>query len=241
MLTVFILLADSEVSGGFTSALVQRSQQLTGDDPCTVFWINCIWGLLIYAVLFIAAPLIADFYRQQELVAIARVLFLVIIINLLNIVPRANLTIAIDFKSQRIANTFSTILSSALAILMVQYGYGYWSLVCLVVSKSLVSWIGIWWFYTWLPKWRFSRKSFDLIFSFGSNLMLAGFVATFVNNLYIELISRFYNAVQVGFYTQATNLSNYASQFIASSLQGVTYRIMTSIKDDRERLIGIYK
>lgn len=241
MLTVFSLLADSVVTGGFTSALIHRSQQLTEDDSCTVFWINCVWGLLIYITLFTAAPLIAGFYRQPELVAIARVLFLVIIVNALTVVPRAKLTIAVDFKSQSITNTFSTILSSAIGILMVQYGYGYWSMVWLVVIKSLISSIGIWWFCPWLPKWRFSRKSFESIFSFGSNLMLAGFVATLVNNLYAALIGRFYNAAQAGFYIQATNLSNYVSQFIASSLHGVTYPIMTSIKEDRDRLIGIYK
>jgi O-antigen/teichoic acid export membrane protein len=71
--------------------------------------------------------------------------------------------------------------------------------------------------------------------------MLAGFVASFVNNLYIALIGRFYNAVQVGFYTQASNMSNTLYGFVSSSLQGVTYPIMTSIKDDRERLINIYK
>jgi teichuronic acid exporter len=241
VLTIFILLAESVVSGGFASALVQRSQQLTEDDSCTVFWINCVWGLLIYIALFTAAPLIAEFYRQPELVAIARVLFLVIIINTLTIVPRAKLTIIVDFRSQAIANTIATFFSSTLAILMASNGYGYWALVWLTISKSFISSVCIWWFCPWLPKWRFSRKSFESIFSFGSNLMVASFVATVVNNLYVVLIGRFYNVTQVGFYTQAANLSSYLSQSIASSLENVAYPIMTSIKDDRDRLIGIYK
>lgn len=241
MLTIFMLLADSVVSGGFLSALVQRSGQVTEDDACTVFWVNLGWGGAMYAVLYVAAPWIAQFYRQPELVEIARVLFLVVIINTFTVVARAKLTIAVDFKSQAIANTIATLLSSALAVLMAQRGYGYWSLVWLMVSKTLLASAGIWWFCRWLPKWRFSRTSFAALFGFGSKLMLAGLVATIVNNLYVALIGRFYNATQVGFYTQATNLSNYLYQFIASSLQGVTYPIMTSIKEDRERLVSIYK
>ncbi|AVO40460.1 lipopolysaccharide biosynthesis protein [Simplicispira suum] len=241
MLTIFMLLADSVVSGGFLSALVQRSGQVTEDDACTVFWVNFGWGGAMYAVLYVAAPWIAQFYRQPQLTAIARVLFLVVIINTFTVVVRAKLTIALDFKSQAIANTIATLLSSALAVLMAQRGYGYWALVWLMVSKSLLASAGIWWFCRWLPKWRFSRASFAALFGFGSKLMLAGFVATIVNNLYVALIGRFYNATQVGFYTQATNLSNYLYQFIASSLQGVTYPIMTSIKEDRERLVSIYK
>lgn len=241
MLTIFMLLADSVVSGGFTSALVQRSQQMTEDDACTVFWVNLGWGGGMYAALYIAAPWIAQFYRQPELIDIARVLFLVVIINTFTVVLRAKLTIAVDFKSQAIANTIATLLSSALAVFLAQQGYGYWALVWLMVSKALLVSAGVWWFCRWLPQWRFSRASFAALFGFGSKLMLAGFVATIVNNLYVALIGRFYNATQVGFYTQATNLSNYLYQFIASSLQGVTYPIMTSIKEDRERLVSIYK
>ncbi|SMB22929.1 Lipopolysaccharide biosynthesis protein WzxC [Sterolibacterium denitrificans] len=241
MLAIFTLLADSVVSNGFSNALVQRSQQLTEDDACTVFWVNLGWGTLIYAVLFVAAPWIAQFYRQPELIGVARVLFLVIIINAFSVVARAKLTIAVDFKSQAIANTSATVLSSALAALLAQRGYGYWALIWLMVSKAVIASLGVWWFCRWLPRWRLSRASFTTLFGFGSKLMLAGSITTVVDNLYAPLIGYFYNVSQVGFFTQAANLSNYLSGFISSSLQGVSYPIMTSIKDEHERLVSIFK
>lgn len=241
MLTIFMLLADSVLSNGFTQALVQRSHQLTEDDACTIFYVNLVSGLLMYAVLFVAAPSIAVFFHQPELTSIARVLFLVIIVNTFTVVVRAKLTIVVDFKSQAIANTIATLLSGALALVLAHEGYGYWAVVWLMVSKAFFASAGVWWFCRWLPQWRFSADSFRSLFKFGSNLMLAGFVATIANNLYVALIGRFYNAAQVGFFTQATNLSNALYQFVASSLQGVTYPIMTSIKDDKERLISVYK
>jgi O-antigen/teichoic acid export membrane protein len=70
--------------------------------------------------------------------------------------------------------------------------------------------------------------------------MVAGLVATFVNNLYVALIGRYFNAAQVGYFTQATNLSNYLYQLITSTLMGVTYPILTSVKDENERLKNIY-
>jgi teichuronic acid exporter len=87
----------------------------------------------------------------------------------------------------------------------------------------------------------FSLKSFKLLFGFGLNSMLAGLVAIFVNNLYVALIGRYFNTAQVGYFTQATNLSNYLSQFISLTLQGVTYPIITSVKEDQNRLVDIYK
>lgn len=241
MLTVFMLLAESVVSNGFTQALVQKSQAMTEDDASTIFYVNMLWGLLMYVLLYFAAPAIADFYSQPLLIDISRILFLVIIINSFSIVARAKLTINIDFKSQAIAGTFATILSSIIALYLAFEDYGIWALVGLILAKAFFLNIGLWFFCHWYPKFIFSVQSFKTLFKFGSNLMLAGLGATLLNNLYIALIGRYFNATNVGYFTQATNLSNFLSGFISSTLQGVTYPIMTSIKEDTTRLVGVYK
>ena len=240
MLTIFMLLAESAVNNGFTQALIQRSQQLTEADSSTIFYVNFGWGVAVYALLYFIAPFIADFYSQPVLIEISRVLFVIILINSLTVVARAKLTIKIDFKSQAIASTIATFFSSIVGIYLAIEGYGYWSLVWLLIIKSILNALGVWFFCRWLPKLIFSVESFKSLFKFGLNLMLAGFVATFVNNLYVALVGRYFNAAQVGYFTQAQNLSNYLSQLVGSTLQGVTYPIMTSVKDDKQRLINIY-
>lgn len=240
MLTIFMLLVESVISNGFSQALIQRSQHLTENDTSTIFYVNFVWGILMYLLLYFCAPLISDFYNQPELVSISRLLFIMIIINSLTVVARAKLTIDLDFKSQAIANTFATLLSSIIGVYLALRGYGYWSLVWMLVTKSIFNSLGLWLFCRWIPKLLFSLDSFKSLFKFGSNLMLAGLVATFVNNLYVALIGRYFNATQVGYFTQATNLSNNVSGLVSSTLQGITYPIMTSIKEDRSRLTDIY-
>lgn len=240
MLTIFMLLAESVVNNGFAQALIQRSHQLTEEDASTIFYVNLGWGMAMYALLYFTAPLIASFYNQPVLVDISRILFIIILINSLTIVASAKLTINLDFKSQAIASTIATSFSSIVGVYLATKGYGYWSLVWLLVVKSILNALALWFFCRWLPKLIFNVESFKSLFKFGSNLMLAGLVATFVNNLYIVLVGRYFNATQVGYFTQATNLSNYLSQFISSTLQGVTYPIMTSVKDDNGRLVNIY-
>lgn len=241
MLTVFVLLAESAVSNGFTQALVQKSQSMTEQDASTIFYVNMLWGIAIYVLLFFAAPAIAAFYKQPVLIDISRLLFLVILINAFSIVVRAKLTIEVDFKSQAIAGTIATVLSAVVALYLSSVGYGVWALVGLILSKAFFLNIGLWFFCDWYPKLIFSVQSLKELFKFGSNLMLAGLGATLLNNLYIALIGRYSNATSVGYFTQATNLSNFLSGFISSTLQGVTYPIMTSIKEDRTRLVDVYK
>lgn len=241
MLTIFMLLAESVISNGFSAALVQRSNQVTPEDESTVFYINMVWGLTMYILLYFSAPFIADFYKAPQLIDISRLLFVVIIINSLVVVVRAKLTIKIDFKSQTIASTIATLLSGVVGIYLAQLGYDYWAFVWMLVVKSALNALLIWLLCRWLPQFIFSVESFRRLFKFGSSLMIAGFVATLVNNLYIALIGRYFNATQVGYFTQANNLSNNLYLMLSSTLQGVTYPILTSVKEDRERLVGIYK
>ena len=241
MLTIFMLLAESVISNGFSAALVQRSNQVTPEDESTVFYINMAWGVAMYILLYFSAPFIADFYKAPQLIDISRLLFVVIIINSLVVVVRAKLTINIDFKSQTIASTIATLLSAVVGVYLAQLGYDYWAFVWMLVIKSALNALLIWLLCRWLPQFIFSVESFKRLFKFGSNLMIAGFVATFVNNLYIALIGRYFNATQVGYFTQANNLSNNLYLMLSSTLQGVTYPILTSIKDERERLVSIYK
>ena len=240
MLTIFMLLTESVVNNGFSQALVQRSRQVTVEDENTIFYVNLSWGIVIYCLLYALAPLIADFYNESKLVEISRLLFLVVLINSLAVVVRAKLIINIDFRSQAIANSVSTLFSGVTGLYLAFLGYDYWSLVWMLLFRAALNTVGLWFFCRWRPSLIFSYKSFKKLFKFGSNLMAAGLVATFVNNLYVALIGRYFNATQVGYFTQATNLSNYLYQLITSTLMGVTYPILTSVKDENERLKNIY-
>jgi|LSQX01.1.fsa_nt_gb O-antigen/teichoic acid export membrane protein len=225
----------------FEQALIQKSKAMTEEDASTIFYVNLFLGVCMYVLLYFSAPAIAAFYKQPVLIDIARILFIVILVNALSIVVRAKLTIDIDFKSQAIAGTIAVILSSAIGLYLALNDYGIWSLVWLILSKAFFLNIGLWLFCHWHPKLLFSTQSFIQLFKFGSNLMLAGIGVTLLNNFYIALIGRYFNPASVGYYTQATNLSNFLSTFISSTLQGVTYPIMTSIKEDRTRLLEVYK
>ncbi|MGG4609104.1 lipopolysaccharide biosynthesis protein [Providencia sp. Me31A] len=241
MLTIFMLLSEIVINNGFSQALVQRSHQATEADFSTAFYISITLGILLYFILFFSAPWISAFYKKPELINISRVLFLVIIINSFSIVSRAKLIIRVDFKKLAISSTISTIFSSIIAIYFLFIGYGYWSFVYLILLRSFFSSTIIWFFAHWVPALSFSKKSFKQLSKFSINLMFAGFISTLVNNLHIVLIGRYFNASNVGFFSQSTNLTNFLAQFISSTLQKVTYPILTSLKEKEELLFNLYK
>jgi O-antigen/teichoic acid export membrane protein len=240
MLAIFLAVAQSLIDSGFSQALIQKSIKVTEDDLSTVFYVNLTTSVLLYCLLYISAPSIASFYNQPELIVLSRVLFVVIVINALTIVPRTKLIIAVDFKTQGIINSVSMIVSAVVAVYMVHNGLGYWSLVGMNIAKSLINSILLIVISRWRPQWLFSIGSFTELFSFGSKLLIAGIIGTTVQNLYSILIGRNFNAIQLGYFQQGFNYTNILSATLSSVIQGVTYPIMTSIQEDKERLIKIY-
>ena len=71
-----IILTDS----GFGAALL-RKKNPTAQDYSTVFWFNLVVSILIYAILWICAPLIAERFHDGRLTDMAKVMFTAFVIN----------------------------------------------------------------------------------------------------------------------------------------------------------------
>lgn len=240
LLLIFLLITQSLVDSGFSQALIQKSNSITESDASTVFYINLGLGIFLYSVLFILAPFIAQFYAQPLLIDLSRFLFLIVIFNAVTIVSRSKLTIKVDFRSQMIANSWGTIISSIFAIIIAKAGYGYWALAWGLVLKAFISNIVIWYYSRWLPKLIWSRTSFNQLFNFGWKILIAGQISTIVNNAHSMFLGKFYNTGSVGLYNQANTITSGVSGVISSTLQTVTFPILTSIKEQTHKVTEIY-
>ena len=79
---VFQAFATLFVDSGFGAALLQKKEP-TDKDYSTVFWFNLIVSVIIYIILWFAAPLIADIFQgDTRLIPLSRVMFLCFIINI---------------------------------------------------------------------------------------------------------------------------------------------------------------
>jgi len=96
---IFTVICTALVNGGFSNALI-RKKDVTDDDYNTAFICNLSMSLLLYAVVFPCAPLIADFFNREELTPLVRVSSLGLIIGALAMVQQTRLTKRIDFKTQ---------------------------------------------------------------------------------------------------------------------------------------------
>ena len=72
IITIFTAICTTIINGGMGTALI-RTNDATDDDYNTAFVVNIGMSLALYAVVFLAAPIIADFFHRQELNNLTRV------------------------------------------------------------------------------------------------------------------------------------------------------------------------
>ena len=240
ILTIFIAIFNAIVDGGFTNALI-RKQDATDTDYSTVFYINLVVSVVLAAVLFFCAKPISIFFERPELVSLTQVMSSVVIINALSIVQRVRTTKAIDFKTQTKISFISSIGSGIIGIAMAYMGYGVWALVGQLILNQLLTTLLFWFYNKWMPKLIFSLTSFKEMWAFGSKLLASGLIDTAWKEIYQVVIGKCYSPATLGLYTRAKQFADLCSSNLTSVVQRVSYPVLSSIQNDRERLKLAYQ
>lgn len=240
MLTIFLAVSQSLIDSGFSQALIRKIDRSEVDNS-TVFYFNIAVGILLYVLLFISAPFIANFYKEPILTNLTRAIGLSIIINSFVVVQRALLTVKIDFKTQAKASMTAAILSGIIGIGMANREFGVWSIVGYQLTNLSVNTLLLWFFSKWRPALVYSWKSFKCLFGFGSKLMISGLIDTLYKNIYLIIIGKVFSASDLGYYTRAHQFADFPSSNLTGIIQRVTYPILCSIQNDDERLANAYR
>lgn len=240
MLAVFLQISQTFIDSGFSDALVQKKDR-TETDLSTVFYFNIIISVLLYILLFIGAPYIAQFYRMPELTLVTRVIMLNLIFSSFAAVPKTILTIRIDFKSQSKISLISAIISGIVGITMAYKGLGVWALVIQSLLNASLTVLLFFYYIHWRPLKVFSKESFQRLFSFGSKLLFSRLIHALYYNLYSLVIGRKYSSAELGYYTRAEQFAILPSSNINAIISRVTFPILSNIQDDNVRLASAYR
>ncbi|NJY63021.1 lipopolysaccharide biosynthesis protein [Salinimicrobium sp. CDJ15-81-2] len=240
MIAVVVAVGNALLDGGLTKSLI-RDTDCDEVDYSTVFFFNVGAGLVVYALVFLSAPFIADFYEQPVLTDIIRVYCLTIVITSFSAVQLARLTKRMDFKIQALIAIPAAVMGGVVGIWMAFSGYGVWSLVWSGITTAVVSTIQMWWYSSWKPRLVFSRSRFSKHFNYGYKLTLSDLLNRIFNNIFLIVIGKYFSAAQVGFYTRAETMKQLPVTNISRALDKVTFPLFVSIQDDEVRLKRVYK
>jgi len=236
-LTIFIAFSALLVDSGFSRALLNR-KHITDEEYSTVFYFNLLFSILLYLLLFAAAPLIAQLFHDPRLILISRVLFLSLILNAAGMIQMTLLTKKANFKGITRVNLAAQVIAVIVAIVMALNGYGVWSLVVQNLLIALFRTLFLWSYSRWTPLKQFSLKLLHSFTRLSYKLVTTSLINAIFNNIYPSIIAYFYpNAMhQVGYYNQAQKYQDIPFGILSNTFRSVSILILPEINDQTERL-----
>ena len=240
MLTVFANLASTLQESGFMAALCNLKNP-THRDYNAVFWFNIMMGGSLYLLLYLCAPLIADFYHDADLLWLSRYMFLGFFITSFGTVQRAWLFRNMMNKQTCIIAIVSLVVSNVVGILMAWLGYAFWGLA--TQSLLFVSCMVLmnWYYSPWRPSLHIDLRPAWQMFGFSSRLLLTNVVNTLSSNAFSFLLGKFYGAHSAGVYGNARKWDDMCSSSINGMLTGVAQPVMAQVRGNRERSRQVFR
>lgn len=231
LVMIFIAIADVFVTNGFGSALIQK-KDADNLDFSSVFYINILISMVLYVIIFLLAPLIADFYDLPVLCPGLRVLGIRIIVAAINSVQQAYVSRNMLFKKFFWSTLFGTLLSGIVGVVMAYRGFGVWALITQYLTNTIIDTVFLWFTVNWRPDLQCSWKRAKSLISFGWKLLISGLLDTGYRQLRSLFLGKVYTKEDLAFYNQGDKYPGLIVTNINTSISSVLFPAMSENQSD---------
>ncbi|CAI0780334.1 Lipopolysaccharide biosynthesis protein wzxC [Serratia proteamaculans] len=224
---------------GSSAAIIQRGE-ITDSLKCSVFFLNLFLGIALFIIAFSLSGVIAEFFKEPELVNTIKIVAIAFPINSATAVHLALLERESKFSKTARVEIGASILALVIAIFFVVRGAGVYSLVIQTVLYAVISSLGFWIYSAWLPKFKFKVGDVKSIFKFSSNLVGFNFINYFSRNSDQIIIGRSFSSSILGQYSLAYRIMLFPIQNITFVLTRSLYPVLSRLQDNNNEAVSVY-
>ncbi len=233
--SMFLILTGIFIGGGLGTALVQK-KDADDLDFCTVFYSGIILSVIVYLAVFFAAPFIADFFKNDQITPVIRVLALAMPIGTLSGVQNAFVSRQMIFKKFFYSSLIGTFASGVVGLGMALTGFGVWALVGQNLVSTITNTLVLFCIIDWHPKLKFSYERFKVLFSFGWKMAVINILTTFFYQLKGYVIGYKYSPTQLAYYNRGEGLPGILYNNINGTISDVLFPALSQLQDDKNAL-----
>ncbi|MBJ7454822.1 MAG: oligosaccharide flippase family protein [Thermoleophilia bacterium] len=233
VIAVGTLLADS----GTQAALIHRKDDL--DVAINTALISVpLTGLGAALLGVAAAPLLAWFYDESQVLPVAALLSGVLFVRSFGLVSDAILQRNLDFKMRRaVVDPLAAAVGGATATVLALMGAGVWSLVAMWYANTITMVVGSWMLTRYRPRLGLANfQTWRELASYGRSILGAHTVQLAFGYLDTATIGRNLGSASVGWYGAATRLAILPAQATTYVAGAALFPAFTRMASDIPRL-----
>lgn len=235
LITIFTTIFQVFVDSGLGNALIQK-KDADDLDFSTVFYTNIVFCVVLYIIIFLISPIIANFYNDASLTILIRVLSITILISGIKNIQQAYVSKKLMFKKFFFATIGGTIMAAIVGIAMALNGFGVWALIAQQLTNLTIDTIILWITVKWRPKWQFSFQRLKELFSYGWKLLVSAVLETVYNNIRQLIIGKKYSSSDLAYYNKGKQFPDLIINNVNTAIDSVLLPTMSEVQDDREKV-----
>lgn len=219
---------------GLSAAAVQ-ARSVSEEQRSNLFWVNTALGLVLAALVFASAPLVAAAFGQDELVGMVRLLSLIFVVNGMTTQFRADLNRRMKFALIAGADLAGQLVNVTVAIVGAALGGRYWALVGSQLAQVTTILLMVVIAGRWRPR-RWDRGAeVGSFIRFGRHFVGAQLVNYVGNNVDSTTIGLRFGAAPLGLYNRAFQLLMNPLNQIRTPATTVALPVLSRLQDDEPR------
>lgn len=235
VMLVFVNLGNIVVQSGLNTALIQ-SPEADDADFSTVFWMSLFVSVALYAVIFLASPVVETFYEIPGIVWPLRTLGLLLIVNAYNSIQVAKVTRDLQMRKVFRATMASVVFSAVSGIGAAVAGVGLWALVAQQLSYQLVNCVVLAFQVDWKPRMVFRAERAREFFGFGWRLLASGLLEQGYQSLADLVVGKRFSPARLGLLSQGKKYPQAVGSMLDGAIQPVMLSAVSRLQDDRARV-----
>ncbi|MCR2800531.1 MULTISPECIES: lipopolysaccharide biosynthesis protein [unclassified Microbacterium] len=225
---------------GLSMAAVQ-SRTITHQQRSNLFWTNSLLGAGLCLAGVLGAPALADFYGNEDVDPIMRMLSLTLFLSAVTAQFRAELSVQMRFGWIAAADVAAAAVALASAIIIALQGGGTWALVgqqiALVVVPVLILPLAA----RWVPGRPRRDEGMGALYRYGANTLGVQLFSYATSNVDSILIGRVWGAAPLGAYDRAYQLFRLPMTQIAAPMTRVALPVLSRVQTDERFTAYVHK
>lgn len=232
---VFITFCDVFVTAGLGSAIVQK-KEVDSVDYNTAFLLSFSMAAALYAVLFLAAPWIAEIYEMPVLRSVIRVLGIRLIITSVNTIQQAGIRRQMQFRRFFVSTIWGTVASCVVGVAMAYMGYGVWALVAQYLVNALIGTVVLHFIGEWKPRLQFSVQKAKEMYSFGVKVLGSQLISTMSNDIRSLIVGKVFGSAELAYFDNGKKYPALIVVNVNSSLKKVMLPVFARKRENLDVL-----
>lgn len=239
--TVVMSFFDIIATAGLGPAIIQ-SNKLEKDEYADVFTWSIVIAIFCFLLFNLVVVSVSDYYHEERLIIILRLLSLQLLFTSLNIFPYSLMLKDKQFKELSILSSSNTLFFGMISLLMAYSNMGIFSLLALPIGNSIMSFvvcclikrddIGI----VFFPR---PRPIMDLM-HFSVYQLSFNLINFFSRNLDKLLLGRYMGMANLGYYEKSYRLMTLPISTLTNVFAPTIQPILASYQDDKSIIRETY-